>query len=353
MLEHGIDLHKRTLSIATLDEAGEVVRERRLRCRREAVAGYFRDLPGPHRAVVESTGSWYWLEELCRREGIDLTLAHAWGLKAIAAAKVKTDPVDALTLARLLRADLIPEAHMVSPELRPYRDLLRTRIRLVQRRTACKNSISRLLEKYNVESTGQLTPLVFLQACMHEDQVELLDRQIKELDQQIGGDLRLDDEVQRLLWIPGVGLPTALTIYLETGDASRFPTERQYFSYCRLVPGARNSGEKTKHRPSRAGNPYLKHAFRTAAVRAIQHYPEIKAFYQRKARRKNRFIAQSIVAKDLARAAYIVLKEQVDYNGTFKGEPLSNLKAAEWPRRASPAALLEPSSPSEGETPSV
>jgi transposase len=61
-------------------------------------------------------------------------------LKAVAAAKVKTDPVDALTLAQLLRADLIPEAHMISPELRPYRDLLRTRVRLVQRRTSAKNA---------------------------------------------------------------------------------------------------------------------------------------------------------------------------------------------------------------------
>jgi transposase len=104
VLQHGIDLHKRTMTIASLNTRGEIVQERRLRTQRSAVTQYFKDLPGPHRAVVESTGGWYWLSDLCAREGIELTLAHAYGLKAIAAAKVKTDPLDALTLAQLLRA---------------------------------------------------------------------------------------------------------------------------------------------------------------------------------------------------------------------------------------------------------
>ena len=55
-------------------------------------------------------------------------LAHAKLLKAIAHAKVKTDAVDAATVAQLLRADLIPGAHMISPELRELRDLLRARL---------------------------------------------------------------------------------------------------------------------------------------------------------------------------------------------------------------------------------
>jgi hypothetical protein len=38
-------------------------------------------------------------------------LAHAKGVKPITAAEVKTDKVDSLTLAHLLRADLISEAH--------------------------------------------------------------------------------------------------------------------------------------------------------------------------------------------------------------------------------------------------
>ena len=124
--------------------------------------------------MVECTGSWYWIADTLRALGISLTLAHARQVKAIAAAKVKTDPVDALTLARLLRADLIPKAHMVSPELRDYRDLLRTRLRLVQRRVAAKNSVSRILEKFNVPTPDRFSAMPFFQATLFQDHVELL-----------------------------------------------------------------------------------------------------------------------------------------------------------------------------------
>jgi transposase len=105
MLQHGIDLHKRTLTIATVDAEGSLVRRSKLPARRGDIVRYFDSLQGPHRAVVEATGSWYWVADLLRQQKVELKLAHARQLKAVAAAKVKTDAVDALTLAQLLRAD--------------------------------------------------------------------------------------------------------------------------------------------------------------------------------------------------------------------------------------------------------
>ena len=338
MLDHGIDLHKRSIVIATLNPAGGLIKRRKIPARRGDVVRYLDSLEGPHRAVVEATGGWYWIADLLRDRGVELKLAHALKLKAVAAAKVKTDPVDALTLAQLLRADLIPEAHMISPELRSYRDLLRTRLHLVQKRTSAKNSISRLLEKYNLPAPDGLATLPYLQATVFEEQIELLTRQIKDLERMLEAQLIPDDDVQRLLWIPGIGRLSAFTIVLETDGIERFPTPRHFFSYCRLVPGAANSGGKTRHRRSKEGNRYLKATFSNAAIRAIQYVPEIKTFYQRKARKKNRFVARAIIAKELARIVYYVLKENVDFNGTFKGVPLAKLKQPEWPRRASPGA---------------
>ena len=336
MLQHGIDLHKRTIVIATLDQKGSLVRRSKIPATRPDLLRYLDSLEGPHRAVVEATGSWYWVADLFRARGVELKLAHARQLKAVAAAKVKTDPVDALTLAQLLRGDLIPEAHMISPELRGYRDLLRTRLRLVQKRTSAKNSISRTLEKYNAKTSGELPPFAYLQISLFEEQIQLLNRQVKELEQLLQQHLIPDDDVQRLLWIPGIGRLGAFTVLLETDGMARFPSPRHFFSYCRLVPGAANSGGKTQHRRSKEGNRYLKATFSHAALRAVQYYPEIRAFYQKKARRKNRFVARAIVAKEIARIAYYVLHDQVDFNGTFKGVPLSKLKQPEWPRRASP-----------------
>jgi transposase len=134
MLHSGIDLHKRTVAIATVDPDGRPVRDVQLPARREALAGYFAALPGgsaAQRAVVESTSNWYWLRDLLGAQGVDLRLAHSKHVKAISYAKVKTDAVDAATLAQLLRSDLIPEAHMVSAEWREARDLLWQRLVLV------------------------------------------------------------------------------------------------------------------------------------------------------------------------------------------------------------------------------
>jgi len=338
MLYTGIDLHKRTAVLATVDEKGKVICEASLPTTRAAVARYFHGLAEPNVATVEATSSWYWLRDLLEQQEVPLTLAHAKFVKAIAYAKVKTDAVDALTLAQLHRVDLIPRAHMVSPELRPMRDLLRTRLHLVEKRTSAKNSVERLLEKFNVPEPARLPDEATLQASLYEEQIELLADQIGRIEKQLQPQLIPDPDIQRLLWIPGVGKLVAFTLYLEIDGIERFDTVKQFFSYCRVVPGAHNSAGKNRHTRRKDGNRYLKLALSHAAVRAVQYYPEIKRFYQRKARQKNPAIARTLVQKEIARAAYIVLKEQTDFNHTFKGQPLSRRKAPNWPRRASPDA---------------
>jgi transposase len=133
VLHSGIDLHRRSVVLATVTAEGHPVRNAKVPTTRDAVRAYFAALPGPHRAVVEATATWYWPRGLLVSDGVDLRLGHAKYIKAISYAKVKTDAVDAATLAQLLRSDLIPEAHMIDPECREARDALRARLRLVQR----------------------------------------------------------------------------------------------------------------------------------------------------------------------------------------------------------------------------
>jgi transposase len=338
MLYSGIDLHKRTAVISTVDDHGTTVTEASLPTSRAAVAHYFQQLPQPTIATVEATSSWYWLHDLLKHEDVPLTLAHAKFVKAIAYAKVKTDKVDALTLAQLLRADLIPRAHMVSPELRPLRDLLRTRLHLVEKRTSAKNSVHRLLEKFNVPTPAQLPDEATLQASLYDEQIDLLTQQIRRIEKQLGPRLIPNADIQRLLWIPGIGRLVAFTLFLEIDGIERFPTVKQFFSYCRVVPGAANSANRRAHRHRKDGNRHIKLALSHAGVRAVQYFPEIKRFYQRKARQKNPAIARTLVQKEIARAVYVVLHEGVDFNHTFKGQPLSKRKAQQWPRQANPHA---------------
>src|SRR6266851_3372239 len=112
----GIDQHKRDSVIATYGPDGPRVKQVRVANTPLALAHYFATFPAPHKAVVESTGGWYWLADVLAPLGVDLVLAHATRLQAISAAKVKTDQVDSDVLAQLLRADLIPR-HKPPPSL--------------------------------------------------------------------------------------------------------------------------------------------------------------------------------------------------------------------------------------------
>ena len=114
--------------------------------------------------------------------GVELTLAHATRLKAIAAAKVKTDRLDSDLLAQLLRADLIPAAYRIAREARGPRDLLRLRLRLVGKRVSCLNSIERIREKYHVSRHDQLDPWYQQQVEVYDAQVALIAQQIHDVE---------------------------------------------------------------------------------------------------------------------------------------------------------------------------
>ena len=75
MLHSGIDLHKRTRTIATVTAEGQPVQDRQLPTTRAAVRAYFAAVPGPHRAVVESTSTWDWLRDLLASEASSSTVA--------------------------------------------------------------------------------------------------------------------------------------------------------------------------------------------------------------------------------------------------------------------------------------
>jgi len=225
---------------------------------------------------------------------------------------------------------------------REARDLLRARLQLVRQRVRCTNAIAGLLAQDNVTAPAALPALVQLRVQLLQEQLALLGAQAKRLAAELNPVLLPTPDVQRLLWIPGIGRLIAFTIWLEVDGIQgiqRFPSARDFVSSCsccRLVPGAGNSGGKARHKRTKDGNRYLKLAFTHAAVRAIQYYPEIQRFYRGLARRKPRAVARAVVAKELARIVYFILRKQEAFNGTFKGTPLSRTKQPKWPRLASP-----------------
>jgi transposase len=355
MLYSGIDLHKDNCVISTVNQKGEMIKQSKLPNHNISIIHYFSGMGKPHKAVVESTANWYWLSDLLKENGIEILLAHARYLKAISYAKVKTDKVDSQTLADLLRMNMIPEAHQISREKRTLRDLMRARLRLVTKRTSCFNSIHRLLGKYNIavpadRNLHDLSTLDLLinlaldqdalfQLELLKDQVRLLHKQINQLEKSLHPRLIPNEDIQRLLWIPGIGKVLAFSIYLEVDGIDRFADVNKFYSYCRLVPGADNSNRKQRHKSAnKDGNRYLKIAFMEAGIKARQYYKEIRQYYQSKACKKHKNIARNLVSLELARITYYVLKNKTGFNNRFKGRILSKQKITQWPRLASPGA---------------
>lgn len=282
--------------------------------------------------------TWYWLNDLLTSMKIPLVLAHAKYVKAIAYAKVKTDKVDSHILAQLLRMDYIPEAYKICKDKRMLHDALHARLKIVQRHTSVTNSMHLVLAKYNYDSPEQLSGIAKYQYNQLSVVESLLKEQILDLEKQLYPDLIPNDDVQRLLWIPGIGKINAFNIVLEVDNINRFPDVKNFFSYCRLVPSARNSAGKSKQRSSKDGNKYLKVVFSDAAMHAIHFYPVIRKYNNSLMRKKNKQIAKTIIAKEIAKIVYHVLKKKENFNSKFKGKDLERTKSLQWPRVVSPSA---------------
>jgi len=334
----GIDLHKLTSYLTTVDSSGNIIKEADIKNVNHNFVQYFADLGNENITTVESTMTWYWLNDLLSSLNIPMVLAHAKYVKAIAYAKVKTDKVDSHTLAQLLRMDYIPVAHKISNDNRLLRDALRARLKIVQRHTSVTNSMHLLLAKYNLDSPEQLDTIPRFQFDQLSEVEELLKEQILDLEKQLYPFLIPNDDIQRILWIPGIGKMNAFTILLEVDNINRFEDVKHFFSYCRLTPAARNSGGKSKQRSSKDGNKYLKVAFSDAAVHACQYYPIIRNYHNSLLRKKNKHVAKTIVAKEIAEIVYHVLKNKFDFNNKFKGKDLIERKSFQWPRVVNPYA---------------
>ncbi|HUP21980.1 MAG TPA: IS110 family transposase, partial [Thermoanaerobaculia bacterium] len=196
------------------------------------------ELGGELQVALEATYGWEWLADLLEAEGHELHLSHPLRTKAIAAARVKTDAVDARTLAHLLRTDLLPEAYVAPRELRDLRDLLRHRVVLTRMRSALKNRVHALLARQGIQREhadlfgtggrrflGEL-PLREPARRRLDSLLNLIsdfDREIELAKREIDTLARHDPRVDVLCQLRGIGPYTAMLVIAEVGEIERFP----------------------------------------------------------------------------------------------------------------------------------
>jgi transposase len=278
---------------------------------------------------------WYWLADACQAAGLKFVLAHALYLKAIHGGKNKNDRIDSEKITHLLRTNLIPPAYVYPAALRPLRALWRQRLCYVWRRSELLARIAshqlahnrpvikqsrpnrdrweqQLLEQ-EPDAMRQLALQNDLAMVRHYDgQISALEQRVQKLTQTAAG-----REYALLQTVPGIGEHLGATIVHEIGDMQRFPTVKDFLSYCRLVKGTVASAGKIKGlRGAKLGNPYLRWAFGEAAVIAKRDHAVIGPLAQRLEARMNgnKFKANTVLAIKLARAVYFMLKNQTVFD---------------------------------------
>jgi transposase len=109
-----------------------------------------------------------------------------------------------------------------------------------------------------------------LQAAAIDQVAQALTNQILALEKSLHPFLIPNTDIQHLPNVPDIGKISAYINNLEIDGIERFQTEKQFFSYCRLVPAADNANRRMHFHSSKDSNKYLKIAFSDAAVHAIQ-----------------------------------------------------------------------------------
>jgi transposase len=305
-----IDYHKSYSYGTILDQSGQMLRRGRLDNSPQALRQFLGEYGGEGCcAVLEATRNWTVMHDWLEQQVQQVTLAHPLKVRAIAEAKIKTDKIDAATLAHLLRCDLIPAAHVCSREARVIKNLLRHRMFLVTLQTMTKNRIDRAWLK-------QLRLPIPERKVLHNELglLEQLQKRIRQAEDWIDAAADQDPRVRRLMSMPGIGQFLAMLIIAEVDDVKRFATPQKLHAYAGLIPSTHSSGGKTFHgRITREGNRYLRWAMVEAVWPARRCDKSIAQFFNRHEAKIGTNKAKVATARRLLTIAYRLLKEERDY----------------------------------------
>jgi transposase len=297
----------------------------------------------PLDAVVETSSSWPWLQEVLTGAGVHFVLAHARRLRLIAEANYKRDDIDAELLARMRLAGLIPEVYPTPYAQREWATLLRHRTTLVTQRTALVNRIhaqlhgrglhlarGRLLTRAGRQwvRTAAWPHLGLEQRALvrsHWRVIKGLTPLIRALDRHIADVAATIPEAQLLATITGIGPHRALMLCAEALPIARFRTSGHLASYAGLVPRSKQSGQgPVRHGTIPAGaNRWLRGVLVRAVVAHVQHAPDswLTHYYLAQKARLGWPTARIAAARKLARAIHAMLRTNTCWTNTPIKDP--------------------------------
>ena len=325
----GLNVHKKEIEAVVLDERGAVLLRDRFPSRREALQAFARRRLQDCRVALEATTNTWAVVGLLTPLVKEVVVSNPLRTRAIASAKIKTDKVDALVLAQLLRSDYLPRVWTPDEETRCMRQQTSERANLSADRTRLKNRIHAVLHQRLIEAPVKdlfsKAGLSWLRSlCLdapgqralewHMRQLAQVETEFQLLDEELAAHAYQHPQIKLLMSLPGVDYPVAESLLAVLGDIARFPHPDKAAAYFGLAPSTHQSGSHCYHgRITKQGSAHGRWMLIQAAQHVARHPGPLGVFFRRLARKKNRNVAVVATARKLVTIAWHMLKDNQPY----------------------------------------
>lgn len=234
--------------------------------------------------------------------------------KSLGLTRGKNDKIDSRRIAEYAyrfydKADLRGQ---YPTALQRLRDLLSTRERLIKSLKSIMVSINELKRVDIREAVDLETYQMAAVRGLKKSISEVEDAMIETIEK----DSLLSKNCEMATSIPGVGRILAIKLMVYTQVFTRFKSVRQLACYSGVAPFEHRSGTSINGKTgvSKFANMDLKSTLHLASLSAIQHNPDLKAYYQRKvAEGKSKMCVINAVRNKLLSRVIAVVNRQTPY----------------------------------------
>jgi transposase len=324
----GVDFHARSQTISYLKTEDGEVQQVELRHESDDVRAFYEQFDGEVIVGFETSGYAYWFEEMLEEIGHQVWIGDPAEIRRRARRRQKNDRRDAaLILELMLRGDF-PRLHRQTAESRGVLQQLRFRHRLVKMRTMAMNGLKYMALSRGVWIRSKLTmpgaqdrmlalPLSVELGWQRDELIQLvreLTAKIERVEGWLKQEAEQDERVSRLMTHPGIGPLTGLCLVHTLWPVNRFANGRKVTGYVGLDPTEHSSGERQRFGSiSKQGSRLLRFLLVEAGQTAIRRDHDLKQLYLRVGLRRNLPKAKVAVAHRLLVRAFIMMRDEVDY----------------------------------------
>ena len=331
----GLDVHRDSISVAVLNQAGKLVKETVIPTQEAALLGWLRELRGPLHVVLEE-GTWAaWLYELLSGRVAKVVVCDP---RKITRHGNKSDRFDARELADLLRCNRISAVFHGETGLRSLRELARTYVVLTKEQTRTMNRIKALYRSYAIPCAGQSCygpkqrttwlaklphPALRERAKVYYQQLDSLRSLRQEVRQCLLAQGKKHKAYGNLRGIPFIGPMWTVLLIAFIQIPERFRTKRQFWAYCGFALETHSSGDhrwvdgqrqRSKKAPLVRGlnsnhHHILKWIFKSAAARACAQAGPFQDFHSGLVLHMRPEMARLTVARKMAAIVLILWKK--------------------------------------------